>query len=649
MKQALRFFFILFGMLVILLVLAMIVLPRFMDAQRVRDRVAATVLEHTGRQLDVAGDARVSAFPWLGVSLNHVSLGGPPGLEEETFARADRLQLRAKLLPLLWGRMDLDRIVVHGLDLSFVRTEDGRVNWKFTQPMTWEESAVPDALPLGELSEEPPFAALAPLTVGGIQIVDGSVRLTDLEKGRSFRLHHLHVESSQVFEQEPFDFSMSFHFESHRPAAKGDVSLVTRGRVEQGGQRIAFHPLRLDLRANGEMFARELSDGRLESNAVVDLVREKVSMEDLQVHFFDTRLGGRLELTGFSAMPAVRLDLAGEELDLDRLGKVLGHHEEHVDGVDGSQGEEVLRTESSESVPSRSGSGGIPWAGLLAVELDGDVRVDRVKLQGGDFEEVRVVVSGKDGILRLDPVQARLYDGQMESSLILDARGAELEVQGAKRLSRVQLGALLRDLAGRENVSGTGELSLDLGSRGNDLEALLSSLRGNMAFMVRDGVLHGVNIPRLIQDAYALLRGQGGLGGEMGEEHTEFSQMSGSYTVRQGIARSEDLVLLSPLVTLRGNMEADLPRSRMDARTRVRVTEAFRARDGSRVEDMVRLEIPLRISGPLDNLRYSLDVEALGRDLLRQRGREILERFMPTEEDRERPALEDPFRRLFRQ
>jgi len=647
MKQALRIVLILFGTLVVFVVLAMLVLPRFMDARRIGDRMAAAVLERTGRELDLAGDVQVSVFPWPGVSLSQVSLGGPPELEEETFARADHLQLRGKLFPLLRGRMDLDRVVVRGLDLNLVRMEDGRVNWKFSQGAVLEEPALPRA-PSPEDPSAPSLAALAPFSVGRMEIRDGSVRVTDHKDERSFRLHNLHMESSRVVEKEPFDFSIHSDFESAMPPVAGDFSLVARGRIEKGGERIAFHPARLDLRARGEVFGRELSDGRVESNVVVDLVREKVSLEDLEVRFFATRMGGRLELADFSPRPAVRFHLMGEELDLDYLRSALVRPQEHAPEAEGGGRGEFEETQPLQGVPPHSKSGGMPWAPLLAMELDGVVHMDRVRLQGGLLEEVLVGVGAKGGTLRLEPVRARLYGGQMESGFFLDARGAQPGIQGVKRLTGVQLGPMLRDMAGRETVSGTGDFSMDLRAEGHDGHSLLSSLQGNTVIMVREGALQGVNISRLIRDAHAVLRGQGGLDGEVGAEHTEFSRMSGTFLVHQGTARSEDLSLLSSLFTLRGTMEADLPRSRMDARTRIRVTEAFRARDGSRVEELLRLEIPLRISGPFESLRYSLDTEALARDLLRRRGQEILERFLPKEENRESPALEDPLRRLFR-
>jgi AsmA protein len=115
----------------LLLILAGVVVltPLFLDPNDFKDQVSAQVARATGRELTLAGDLSLSLFPWIGIEVRDATLAQPPGFGDEPFASIAQAQVRARLLPLIQGRLELDEIRGRGLSLNLIRAADGRANW----------------------------------------------------------------------------------------------------------------------------------------------------------------------------------------------------------------------------------------------------------------------------------------------------------------------------------------------------------------------------------------------------------------------------------------------------------------------------------------------------------------------------------------
>ena len=99
----------------------------------------------------------------------------------------------------------------------------------------------------------------------------------------------------------------------------------------------------------------------------------------------------------------------------------------------------------------------------------------------------------------------------------------------------------------------TGVLSAVLGTF-----AALLALSGNLAqaqavyrIVGPDGALHGINLPEMIREARATLTGNGA---EQVKEarQTDFSALTASFQIADGIARSKDIQLFAPALRVKG-------------------------------------------------------------------------------------------------
>ena len=103
--------------LVALMVLAAVILvPLFLDEEKVLEIASTQLREQTGATLTVGGDTSLSLFPVLGVSLQEAAIAMPG--EEQASISARALSIGVQMMPLLSGSVEIDSIRLDGLNAS---------------------------------------------------------------------------------------------------------------------------------------------------------------------------------------------------------------------------------------------------------------------------------------------------------------------------------------------------------------------------------------------------------------------------------------------------------------------------------------------------------------------------------------------------
>ncbi len=107
MKKFLKRFAISLGILLLIFLLALVVIPLVVDPNDYKDQIQNVVKTHTGRDLNLTGDIKLSLFPWIGVELGKTSLDNAAGFGSKPFAAIESVDIRVKLLPLLESKIEV--------------------------------------------------------------------------------------------------------------------------------------------------------------------------------------------------------------------------------------------------------------------------------------------------------------------------------------------------------------------------------------------------------------------------------------------------------------------------------------------------------------------------------------------------------------
>jgi AsmA protein len=226
------------------------------------------------------------------------------------------------------------------------------------------------------------------------------------------------------------------------------------------------------------------------------------------------------------------------------------------------------------------------------------------------FSKLRLGVNSRDGKARFYPSEASMYGGQYRGDIGIDARNDSARVSLDQRISGVDFTPLLKDLTGKpQRFSGRGSANVKLAGSGRNSDDVMNTLDGNVDFAVADGALEGVDLWYEIRRARAVLKQQS-VPERTGAARTPFDSMKGSGVMHQGVLDNNDLNIASQYLRVGGQGKLDLPKNTLDYRLTATVLKIPpEGSDATQMQDMVDAQIPIRITGALDDPKVRPDIE----------------------------------------
>lgn len=661
MSKILRVFGILIALLAVIIVVAALVLPRVIDPNNYRDDIARLVKEKTGRDLTIAGGIGWSVFPWLGVEIGAVRLSNAKGFGEEPFALVDAAQVRVKVLPLLRKEIEMSTVVLDGLQLRLARDKSGRTNWDDLMKPAAAKPARPEKP--AERDGGLPVAALA---IGGVAINDARVLWEDQATGVTQRIEDLDLELGAIEPGRPVDVTLSLSHRGGKPELASQVKLSAVVALAESLKQVTVSDLKLDVDAQGESLPGGRVRADLGAQAALDLDKQTLSLTDLVVNAMGLSLRGQAQGTGIGGdkpqlagtlkidefVPRDVLRTLGQKLpevsDATVLGKAdaafafkatadsanLSDLRLRLDdsSVTGSLGisnfakpattfnlaldaidlDRYLPPQKPGEVkaaptPAEAAAGAagmLPVDTLRGLNLKGTLKIGKLKAYQMRSTDITVTVAAKDGLVRVHPAGAKMYEGSYSGNVTLDVRGKEPRIAMDEKLAGVQIGPMLTDMTGDARITGKADIAVKLNAAGNDPEAMRRTMNGNASFSFLDGTVKGMNVLGEIRRAYALVRGKPAPAATGTPDQTDFSALTGTAVITNGLVRNDDLLLKSPVMQLAGKGTANLVNEQLDYGVTANLVDVLEGEG-----ELTGRAIPVRITGTFSAPKVGVDME----------------------------------------
>ena len=277
------------------------------------------------------------------------------------------------------------------------------------------------------------------------------------------------------------------------------------------------------------------------------------------------------------------------------------------------------------------------FSGLKGLNASGTVKIGSLQFQNVKAANIRLVIRADQGRIEANPVSASLYEGSLAGSMSLNAHNSQVALK--QNLSGVNVNPLLRDVAGKDMLEGHGNVSLDVSTGGNTVSAMKRRLAGSARVNLRDGAFKGINLAQTLREvkSAAGVR-QDAVRRADATQKTDFSELSASFRIAEGIARNDDLMAKSPLLRLSGSGEIDIPRSSTNYLLKTSLVATSTGQGGKELASVRGVTVPVRVTGPFDNLSYQLDVASLATDLARSKmeaavGDQVQKKLPPSLQD----------------
>jgi len=630
------------GALLALIVVAVLVLPMIVDPNDFKAEIAEAVESSTGRTLSMEGDLTLSVFPWLGVGIGESALSNAKGFSAQPFAQVEAVQIRVKLLPLLSRELVMDTVVLKGLQVSLETDKSGRTNWQDLAVASETEPSADTGNNSPELNGAP---VLAGLVIGGVKITDARIVWDDRHAGNRYQVDSFNLKTGAIGSGKSVPVSLSMQVKGtglpesgFAPALNFNVAVDVDAQtlnVTGLSFRIAGLTLEGDLFGkqimsnasfNGALKIREFSPrdlilalgqaapetsdasvlARADAELQLAATTDSMKLTGLRIQLDDSTLEGSLSVANFTR-PAIRFDIRLNAIDVDRY---LPPQQE--------------TTPASPTAAAAAGAGMIPVETLRDLDLAGKVSIGKLKVAQLRSQNISMELKAREGVVRVYPASASLYEGNYKGDVKLDVRGAKPVISFKESLSGVQIGPLLKDLTGQDRLQGKTEASVQLTAKGQTPEDFKRTLNGNISFAFTDGAVKGVNLIRLIRKAQALLKGKPAPT-DNEPEQTDFSALRGTATVTNGVIRNNDLLAKSPLLRVTGKGKVNLPAETIKYLVTSKLVGSLEGQGGKELKDLRGIAIPVQVRGTFSELEYRVKLDSAAKEVVEKKVRKAVE------------------------
>lgn len=669
-----------------LLALAVGGLYAVFDGDRLKAEISRVVLEQKQRTLVIAGKPQLSVWPDVGIRLEGVTLSERGS--SAPFAALQSARVSVAVMPLLRKQLQVRALDVTGLQATLVQKKDGTLNIAdlLGQP------AAPDA-------DQPvaPTQAAEPLQidVAGVRIADAQLTWRDEKAGSTTSVSNLSLSTGAI--QADTD---------KKTAAVDKLSLSAKGQSGTDAFALTLEAPRLLLspeKSGGEAITLGATLRGAGRNATLNLVLNGVegNADALKIAGLALKLDA---MAGDAAIQAqlnspVAVNVAGKSVVLSKLGGSVNlahpsmpmkslnlpiHGNLKVDALQQTAALELAtQFDASKIATSVKVAKFAPLA--LAFDLDvdtldvdkylppkpatapaqevvagkeapidlgvlkgpavnGAIRIGALQVAHLKLEKVNAKLALANGRLEVAPLSLNLYGGGTTGSLSVNAHGNAVAIR--QNLVGVSINPLMKDLLNKDLLEGRGNVLLDLNTRGETVGAMKKALAGSAALALKDGAIKGINLAQSLRDVKAKLGQADATQPANASQKTDFSELTASFKIANGVAHNDDLALKSPFIRLGGVGDVDVGAGQMNYLAKATVVASGEGQGGKEASQLKGLTVPVRVSGAFDALHYKIELGAMLEDATKARVEEKKQEIKAKAEEAARDKAKDLFKGL---
>lgn len=628
MNRTLKWIVIAGSTLLLLLLAAVILIPLLFDVNQFKPQIETRVKEATGRSFQIGGPIELSVFPWVGVSLRDLHLGSPAGFKEAEMVTVGTFEARVKLFPLISGNVEIKRVVLESPNIVLVKNKDDRTNWTFNTP----QGAAPGKTPPKQAESGKSGFALKSLTAEEIAVHKGQLTYVDHRQGTRQEIADLNLTLKGVSLDRPVAIQLTTRYNGQ--------PLSLTGRVGPLGNPVGSQPLALDLKlgafdtleatlsgtiqglktkpladlhlAVADFAPRQLLErlgkplpvqpadpkalGRLSLSARIQGGATSVNLNEGALVLDDTQANFSLAASEFER-PNLKFDVKADALDIDRYLPPP-----------------ATKAETASGSPSEAKNQPTDYAPLRRMVLDGRVSVAALKARNARLKDVRLQVTGQNGVFKIAPLSAALYDGTFNLTGAVDVRGSQPRSDLQVMIDQVNVGPLLQDVIRKSMLEGKLQSETSLQFQGDGPQQIKQSLEGGGQLRFADGAIVGIDLAAMVRNVQAAF----GTGVQVTEKpKTDFTELVVPFSLARGVFQTADTRLQSPLLRVAANGRADLVQETLDFRVQPTLVKTIKGQGDT--AEYAGLTVPVIVDGSFQKPRFQPDLKAATQQQVEQR------------------------------
>ncbi len=264
------------------------------------------VRDAAGLNVSFNGEIGLTLYPWLGITLDDFIVDNPEGFSDTPLLTAERAEFRAKLLPLLSRKYEIDTIRLRGTRLYLETNGAGQGNWNATLP---ESEPVESSSASG--------SALNNLVIGGVDIQDAALTFQDRLNNVRYDIDGINIGTGELVYGEPLALTLSLNARATQPAVSTFINLTGTILYDLDNERYDLDPLSLTGTLSGANVPNGSADIAMDTSVSIDLNEDTLMLRDFSLRALNAQVNANINgrrISGNSPLYQVNMAAAGTNL-----------------------------------------------------------------------------------------------------------------------------------------------------------------------------------------------------------------------------------------------------------------------------------------------------------------------------------------------
>jgi AsmA protein len=524
------------------------------------DVIQNRIERQTGYRLEVETTS-IHLRPNLTIALTGITLTDVRNRENSTGLKVASAKAQISLASLLRGKPHVDELIV---------TQPVLHAPLHRQRLRQRDSAG------GAPSKTPKTDAL--LSVGHVAIEDGTIIMTDKQRGFESRLDKMHFDAT-------IDADRNLKVAFDAVTGGNPIGLEAATTIPQG--ELADVALPVDFKLKMPAVLTE----QLKASAQVKFDGSTIHIDALR---------GDLSGAGFRGNASVELESKPQikvNLDMTRIG---------IAGA-------AVGNSGSTAAPSAPVAALQSWSdepfdvrGLNYIDAQTHLSIGELNVGTIKIAPLEVDASIVDGIVRGTASKIGIYEGQAAAGLAIDGSSETPSFALRAELRQIHALPLFSNAANFTKLDGKLDATLNVQAVGKSQREAIAGLSGVAVMKFQDGQIRGIDVAKMIR---ALTSGSLAGWQDSPSQTTDLTELSTSFQIQHGQAQTQDFKLAGPLVRVTGIGTADLNTQAINFRLEPKVVMTIQGQGAT--ADPVGLGVPVMVQGPMNQPRIFLDTAGI--------------------------------------
>ena len=602
---------------VVVLVVGAAVILMNMDFDKYKPQIVAEVKKATGRDMKIDGKLHLNLLtlsPGLqvdGVHFANASWGSRPDM-----AVIKRFEVKVSLLPLIYGTLDVDRVVLDGADILIERNAQGQGNYEFS---TAAAPAAP-AKPAEAAKSGAGGGGMPALAVREVTIKDSRLTYKD-DKTKKTLVLGVDSLALAAGSGEPLTINLKGSYNGAPITMKGTMGQLAelmrptkpwpvKMTAEAGGATVNVDgAIANPMAASGIDLAVAVQGKDLSAMSklagapvpplgpyslktkVVGSIDKTIELRDLAAQMGKSGLAGKASVQ-LKTRPVLNATLTSDLIDMADFSKP---------GAGGQKAGSVGGT-SAGGKAAGAPSGGpkrlfpdtpLPLDGLKAADATVDLTVKKLLVDKIAADNFHTVVTLRNGDLSVTPLDMEVAKGKISGAVKLNAAQATPAVDVKITGKKIDIGKLLADMSITDLVYGVINTDVDVAGRGKSVHQIMAGLNGKTSVIMGQGRMKSDALNLYVGGAATVLT-QAVFGKK--SEYTVINCFVNQFDIKNGLATSKAMLFDTEYAQITGKGTINLG------------TEAINYTVDPRPKSVtINTAVPVEIGGTLSDPTYRLN------------------------------------------